>query len=110
QDSYQLEVYVPASTDTVFAHFESSLPFLPIHPGDIVNPGIWEDSQSPMRVLRVLNVEHIIWKSRNGEIKHKLMVYTDEVAGTRELRLQPNDLTRLTRVERWMLSNQLRTL
>ena len=83
---YILEVYEPASADDAWITFSSSNPFMTISAGDIVNPGVWPGSQSPMKVLRAINVEHIIWESR-AQVKHKVMVFTEEVEGTRELRL-----------------------
>ena len=83
---YSLEVYEPGSIDTVWENFQTSSPFLAIHAGDIINPSTWPGSRSPQRVLRVTSVEHLIW-GKQGETKHKLMVFTEEVEGTRELRL-----------------------
>lgn len=53
--------------------------------GDIVNPGTWEGTQSPMKVLQVVAVEHLIWEGQ-GVLKQKVMVFTEEVEGTDELR------------------------
>jgi len=85
---FSLEVYYPGSMEHAWVYFKSSTPFMPINVGEIVNPGIWEDSQSPMKVLRVVNVEHIIWETSN-RIKQKVMVFTEEVEGTEELRISP---------------------
>ncbi len=68
--------------------FESDMPFLAISAGDIVNPGLWPGSESPIKVLRVTNVEHIIW-TKGDVVKHKLCVFTSEREGTRELRKVP---------------------
>ncbi|NIM05163.1 MAG: hypothetical protein GTN65_06005, partial [Armatimonadetes bacterium] len=82
---YDLEIYEPGSADDLWVAFSSDRPFASINKGDIVNPGMWPDSKSPMKVLRVVNVEHGIWETDKG-ITHKLMVFTEEVEGTRELR------------------------
>ena len=82
---YMLEVYEPNSVDNVWMYFEAPSPFLGINSGDLMNPGIWEGSKSPMKILRVVNVEHLIWET-NIEVKHKLMVFTEEVEGSREIR------------------------
>lgn len=82
---HQLEIYEPGSADDVWVTFTADAPFMSISVGDIVNPGLWANSESPMKVLRVVNVEHIIWE-HEGIAKHKLCVFTDEVEGTRELR------------------------
>jgi hypothetical protein len=39
-----------------------------------------------MRILRVVNVEHLIWET-NGTVKQKFMVFTEEIEGTKEARL-----------------------
>jgi len=83
---YEIEIYEPNSADDVWAVFDSSTPFMTISKGDILNPGTWSNSQSPMKVLRVINVEHVIWES-GAKVTHKLLVFTEEVEGTRELRL-----------------------
>lgn len=83
---YSLEIYAPGSTDDVWVVFESTTAFMTISVGDLVNPGIWDGSRSPQKVLRAINVEHIIWQA-GGVAKHKVCVYTEEVDGTRELRL-----------------------
>ncbi len=83
---YGLEVYGPGGTDTPWVSFDSDTPFPAIARGDIVNPGVWEGSQSPMKVLRVVQVEHVVWEAA-GVAKQKLLVFTEEVEGTRELRL-----------------------
>lgn len=82
---YQLEVYEPGSADDVWLSLAGDAPFMSISVGDIVNPGIWESSEAPAEVLRVVNVEHIIWE-HEGVAKHKLRVFTEEVQNTEELR------------------------
>jgi hypothetical protein len=83
---YILEVYEPGSADTVWNVFHSASPFMTISAGDILNPGLWEGSNSPMKVLRVVSVEHTVWEIE-GQVKHKVMIYTEDVEGTPELRL-----------------------
>ena len=85
---YLLEVYEPGTTETVWEVFQTSSPFLGIHAGDLINPALWPDSRSPLKMLRVTSVEHVIW-GKQGETKHKLMVFTEEVEGTHELRIPP---------------------
>jgi len=84
---YILEIYMPGSARDVWVHFASSKPFMPICKGDILNPGLWEGSQSPMKVVRVINIEHIIIEKEEG-FGHKILVFTEEVEGTEELRLK----------------------
>jgi hypothetical protein len=82
---YFLEVYVPGSADDVWVTFTASQPFVAISVGDILNPAFWPDNQSPMKVLRAVAVEHIFWDNE-GTTKQKVMVFTEEIDGTRELR------------------------
>ncbi len=84
---YILEIYQPGSLDTAWVHIRSDHPFMTISAGELLNPGLWEGSQSPMRILRVRNVEHAVWETsrerghRQNAIGHKIMVYTEEVSG-----------------------------
>ncbi|MGA2516891.1 MAG: hypothetical protein ABSG44_10090 [Thermodesulfobacteriota bacterium] len=88
QIEYILEIFRPESVDDVWVTFNSSSPFMPISVGDIINPRLWPGSEPPQKVLRVLNVEHIIWEL-NDTVKHKMLIFTDEVAGTWNLRKMP---------------------
>jgi len=83
---YMLEIYEPGSVEDLWVHFKTSSPFMAINVGDLINPGIWEGSQSPMKILRVVNLEHIIWEI-NSVVKHKLMVFTEEIEGSAKARL-----------------------
>lgn len=83
---YHVEVYEPGSADDLWVYFKTTKPLFSIHKGDIINPGMWPNSKAPMKVLRVVAVEHIIWEIENSHIAHKLCVFTEEVEGTRELR------------------------
>ncbi|MGV3616692.1 MAG: hypothetical protein ACO1SV_15300 [Fimbriimonas sp.] len=87
QVRYTLEIYVPDGSDTVFALFQASVPFGAISRGDIINPGTWHDSNSPMRVLRVTSVEHNLWSTAT-DVVHKICVYTREIENTRESRFE----------------------
>ena len=69
---YSLEIYEPNSAYDPMVHFESKTP----------------GSEAPMKVLKVLNVEHMIWEIEDSHITHKLCVFTEEVEGTAELRLE----------------------
>lgn len=83
---YMLEIYLPQSTDDVWVYFTSASPFMQFCIGDIVNPHVWEGSQSPLKVLQVVGVEHLVWET-DSTLKHKVMVFTKEVNGTPALRL-----------------------
>ena len=84
---YHLEINKPGSAGDVWVVFQSERPFLSINTGDIINPGSWGNSNAPMKVLKVVSVEHIVWEIENSHIAHKLCVFTEEVEDTRRLRL-----------------------
>lgn len=80
--NYDLEIYLPGTTDTVIARYTSSHPFAAINKGDIlsyasfnlcgdVNPGS----------LKVSNIEHIIWEIKDSHITHKVCVFTEPFKG-----------------------------
>ena len=75
---YMLEIYYPQSRKDVWRSFESSTPFMSISEGDIVDPSHWSGSRSPLRVLRVTEVHHVL-SERDGQPQHKLEVFTEEV-------------------------------
>jgi hypothetical protein len=83
---YHLEIYLPGSTQDALVVFFSDNPFLTIQAGDLINPGGWEQAVQVTGLLRVVNVEHIIWTLRNT-VKHKVCVFTEETEDTRETRL-----------------------
>jgi hypothetical protein len=85
KNEYQLEIYEPGSARDVLMFFSSELPFMNLNKGDIVNPGIWTKTISPMKVLRIRAIEHLIWETTEA-IKHKIMIYSEEVDGTENLR------------------------
>lgn len=59
--------------------FESPSPFHPFHVGDVVQHMGWHGSKNPMTALRVMQVEHLLWKkAETGRTHHKLMVYVRE--------------------------------
>jgi hypothetical protein len=82
---YILEIYEPNSMEQVWKYFEASSPFLGINSGDLLNPFGWEGSHSPVKILRIVNLEHMIWETET-EVKHKLLVYTEEVDGSEEIK------------------------
>ena len=84
--SYILEIYKPNSTECVWSYFEATDPFVGFNAGDLLDPGNWADSRSPVRILRIVNVEHKIWET-NAEVKQKLLVYTEEVEASMKTRL-----------------------
>jgi hypothetical protein len=59
---YQLEIYRPGSCDDrgFIKLFTSTAPFLPIRVGDLINATSWGEAASQWKLLRVLNIEHLI--------------------------------------------------
>lgn len=86
---YALEIYEPDSVDDLVVSWEAEQPFPTFTRGDLINQGFLITGGGPSSpLLRVLNVEHIIW-SHQGGIKHKLCVYTTEAESNEETRLAP---------------------
>ncbi len=85
--NYILEIYEPGSEKDLWVSFSSPTPFMNINVGDFINPGIWPNSQAPMRILRAINVEHAIWEI-GGKIAHKVKVFTEEIENKNGLRMR----------------------
>lgn len=83
--NYMLEIYLPGSADDVWVSFESDAPFMAIAKGDILNPVAFPESPSPMKMCRVTSIEHILWANPDRPC-HKILVFTEELENTRELR------------------------
>lgn len=92
---YCLELYVPGSDTDVWMSYESDQPFLAISAGDLLSPFCgFPEQKFPEKkdVARVLSVEHIVWQE-DGAIRHKLMVFSELVEPSRELRLGSRGLS-----------------
>lgn len=91
---YQLAIYRPGSSDEdgCFKVFTAATPFLPIRVGDLLNAATWGKDASEWRLLRVLNIEHLISEKSgagidpSGRTIHRALVYTEKVADTAETR------------------------
>jgi hypothetical protein len=91
---YQLEIYRPGSCDKqgCIKVFTSAPPFLPIRVGDLLNAATWGKDASDWKLLRVLNVEHLISEKSGGGIGssgrtiHRALIYTESMADTAETR------------------------
>jgi hypothetical protein len=88
---YSLEIYerlYEAGTLPV-AGFGAGAPFLPLHPGDLINPRAWTllDHTGPFayKLLRVLRVEHGIAEF-DDQVIHMILVYTQAVPEDDEAR------------------------
>ena len=94
---YRLEIYRPGSCDIhdCIKVFTSAAPFLPLRVGDLLNAAALEAEGSASKLLRVVNVEHLIADKPGGGIDpsgrtiHRALVYTESVADTAETRQHP---------------------
>ena len=104
---YRLEIYRPGScADQGYIKvFTSAAPFLPIRVGDLLNATTWGMAASEWKLLRVLNIEHLIFEKSgagidpSGRTVHQALVYTETVPDTIETRnkLQPRPPSMLLR-------------
>jgi len=91
---YRLEIYRPGSCDNqgCIKVFTSAAPFLPIRVGDLLNTTNWGKESSEWRLLRVLNIEHLISEKSSAGIDpsggtiHRALVYTEKTTDTAETR------------------------
>jgi hypothetical protein len=81
------EIFGPASLDTVWVKFETDAPLVGVSRGNIINPGLWPNSQAPMKMLRVTNLVHRFWE-RDSIVTHQTMILTAEVAGDDDVLLE----------------------
>ena len=92
---YTLEIYAPGATEDPILVAQSTTPFMTIRTGDIINPKSFDTFAFPdpdiSGVLRVVNVEHILWRTEwrteKLGIKQKICVFTKEEPDTIETRL-----------------------
>jgi hypothetical protein len=84
---YALEVYAPDTIEDVVGDFESDTPFMSINIGDILNNQTWENANFGGKLLRVVRLEHFIWKS-GDDIKHKIGVMTELVENNKNARME----------------------
>jgi len=45
--------------------------------GDLIDPSAWSGSHSPIRLLRVVQVNHVLTE-RDEQAEHKIEVFTEE--------------------------------
>lgn len=83
---YMLEVFEPGSTEMVAYDAESDIPFVAVSAGDLLH-AVDAPGASQRALVRVVTVEHIVWKSPDG-LRQKLCVFTEQVENTAELRLR----------------------
>ncbi len=90
EKKYALHIFEPQNTEQVWMRFSSPTPFLNINVGDLINPSIWPETGVHLleiiNMLRVINVEHIVWETE-GQIRHTMLIYTEQVEESEEIRL-----------------------
>src|SRR6266849_3337414 len=82
---YRLEIHRPGSCDDqeCLKIFTSAAPFLPLRIGDLLNASAWDRDASGWKLLRVVNVEHVISEKSGGGIDpsggiiHRALSYTE---------------------------------
>jgi hypothetical protein len=75
---YEIEIFYPNSRKDVWRSFEASTPFMSFHKGDVIDPSSWSGSRSPLRLLRVTQVNHAL-SEKDEQTEHKVEVFTEEV-------------------------------
>ena len=75
---FEIEIFYPNSRNDVWRSFESSTPFMSFHAGDVIDPSSWSGSRSPLRLLRVTQVNHAL-SEKDEQTEHKVEVFTEEV-------------------------------
>ena len=75
---FEIEIFYPNSRNDVWRSFESSTPFMSFHTGDVIDPSSWSGSRSPLRLLRVTQVNHAL-AEKDEQTEHKVEVFTEEV-------------------------------
>ncbi len=94
---YRLEIHRPGSCDDqeCLKIFISTAPFLPLRIGDLLNASAWDGQACNWKLLRVLNVEHVISEKPSagidpsGAIVHRALIYTERVADNSQTRNRP---------------------
>lgn len=83
---YELEIYEPNSKLDTLQNFISNSPFMPVSKGEILNPAFFSGySNNPGKILRVTQVEHIIFEA-HSDVVQKILVFTEEIDNKPESR------------------------
>lgn len=82
--SYVLEIYAPGTADDPLCRYESDTPFGAINSGDLLNAILTPTGD---HLLRVNQVEHIIWETKAEGLRHRLCVFTEHAENMRETRI-----------------------
>lgn len=93
---YILEIYPPDVFETPILTVKSSTPFPTIRRGDLINPrtfSTFDITHVKVRgLLRIVNVEHILWSSKQRGVKHKICLFTTDEPDTSETRSAGTEL------------------
>lgn len=72
---YLLEIYEPGDSTTVVGSWPAAAP-IPIAVGDVLRTGAIDPAALPSAALRVVRLEHALFLGKDGNLRHKLMVFT----------------------------------
>ncbi|MEW5884044.1 MAG: YfbU family protein [Armatimonadota bacterium] len=103
---YRLFIYEPDSTVDILASYESDQPFSSLSAGALLTP-LGGGAEDMPRLLEVTGLEHIV-RDTEGIVEVDIGVYTRALDNVGESRASRR--LRLTRKDRWIISNQLRIL
>ena len=93
---YTLEIYEPGDENSVWVSVKSESPFLAISAGDFISTSTGKGatggqeyhlpilSRSAGSDLRVTRVMHVVWGSDAKNMRHKMMVFTEEADSRKE--------------------------
>jgi hypothetical protein len=84
---YMLEIYHPSSDREVWTTFKSTLPFMSIQPGDLIDSSIWPGPYNGIKKLAVTQLEHAI-SERESYVEHKIRVFTQEIVHAGSARIE----------------------
>ena len=86
-ENYILEIYPPNSSSESINTFNSNSPLMAIPKGDLLNPRTWNGAYDGNKLLKVVNIEHIIWENkREKTVRHKVCFFTREVEDNEAIR------------------------
>jgi len=98
---YQLEIYLAeiSGKDSCIKIFTSAAPFMPLGVGDLLNASGWDPMGS--KLLRVLNVEHVIAENKasginpSGKITHRALIHAERVIASPQLANEAHEVKSL---------------
>jgi hypothetical protein len=75
---YCLGLYEPANARDPIVQIDSATPFMAFSVGDLVNDQfLRDDGKGGDPLLRVVRVEHIVSRARDGSPRHQVQIYCE---------------------------------